>query len=237
MSLASLHGVCRHYHMGENVVRALDGVDMEIEEGEYWAVLGRSGSGKSTLLNLLGCLDRPTAGSYILNGMDVSDLSDDELSGIRSRYIGFIFQSFNLIPQLTVLENIEVPLFYQGVPPGESAHRAQEIAERVGLKGRLDHRPAELSGGQQQRVAIARSLVNDPTFLLADEATGNLDSRTEEEILAVMDELHNMGKTIILVTHNAALTRHAQRVIVLADGRIEQSYTREELDANEEVIL
>jgi putative ABC transport system ATP-binding protein len=237
MSLARLRGVCRHYRMGNNVVRALDGIDLDIDQGEYWAILGRSGSGKSTLLNLLGCLDRPTAGAYVLDGVDVSQLSDDALSHVRSRSIGFIFQSFNLIPQLTVQENIEVPLFYQGVSPVESRRRAHEIAARVGLGDRLHHRPTELSGGQQQRVAIARALVNDPAIVLADEATGNLDTTTEEEILAVMDQLHSMGKTIILVTHNASLTRHAEKVMVLADGKIESLHTREDLDAAGEDVL
>jgi len=223
--------------MGDNVVRALDGIDLDIEPGEYWAILGRSGSGKSTLLNLLGCLDRPTSGTYVLDGVDVSRLSDDALSHVRSRSIGFIFQSFNLIPQLTVEENIEVPLFYQGIAPAESRRRALEIASRVGLADRLHHRPTELSGGQQQRVAIARALVNDPAIVLADEATGNLDSATEEEILAVMDQLHGLGKTIILVTHNASLTRHAERVMVLADGKIESLRTREAIDAAGEEIL
>ena len=237
MTLASLRGVCRHYRMGDSVVRALDGIDLEIEQGDYWAILGRSGSGKSTLLNLLGCLDRPTAGTYVLDGVDVSGLSDDALSHLRSRSIGFIFQSFNLIPQLTVEENIEVPLFYQGVSPVESRRRAQAIATRVGLSERLHHRPTELSGGQQQRVAIARALVNDPAIVLADEATGNLDSTTEEEILAVMDQLHAMGKTIILVTHNAALTRHAGHVLVLADGKVERLMTRDEIDDTGEEFL
>jgi len=223
--------------MGDTVVRALDGIDLDIGQGEYWAILGRSGSGKSTLLNLLGCLDRPTSGSYVLDGVDVSRLSDDALSHVRSRSIGFIFQSFNLIPQLTVEENIEVPLFYQGVPPAESRRRALDIAKRVGLADRLHHRPTELSGGQQQRVAIARALVNDPTIVLADEATGNLDSTTEEEILAVMDQLHGLGKTIILVTHNASLTRHAEKVMVLADGKIQSLHTREEIDEAGEDVL
>jgi len=233
MSLARLEGVCRHYTMGETVVRALDGIDLEIGQGQYWAIMGRSGSGKSTLLNILGCLDRPTAGSYVLDGMDVSDLDDDALSSVRSRSIGFIFQSFNLIPQLTVLENIEVPLFYQGLPPSESKRRASEIAGNVGLSDRLHHRPTELSGGQQQRVAIARALVNDPAVILADEATGNLDSATEREILNVMDRLHGLGKTIILVTHNPALTRRAEYVLSLADGRIESLKRRAEIDAAE----
>ena len=221
MNLATLRGVCRHYVMGDNVVKALDGIDLEIQKGEYWAILGRSGSGKSTLLNLLGCLDRPTGGTYILDGVDVSSLDDDALSHVRSKSIGFIFQSFNLIPQLTVLENIEVPLFYQGLNHNDSREQAAAMAARVGLADRLDHRPTELSGGQQQRVAIARALVNDPAIVLADEATGNLDSHTETEILAVMDQLHELGKTIILVTHNASLTRCAEKVMVLADGRIE----------------
>ncbi len=221
MTMARLEGVCRHYRMGNDVVKALDGISLEIKEKEYLAVLGRSGSGKSTLLNILGCLDRPTSGRYMLEGQDVSSLSDDELSRIRSRRIGFIFQSFNLIPQLTVLENIEVPLFYQGLSPRETRKKAEELAKAVGLSDRLFHRPSELSGGQQQRVAIARALVNDPAMILADEATGNLDSSTEKEILDFLDELHGLGKTIVLVTHNENLAERAERVLVLADGKIE----------------
>ncbi len=236
-AMARLSGIRRYYRMGENVVKALDGIDLEIQRGEYLAILGRSGSGKSTLLNLLGCLDRPTEGTYILDGEDVSNLDDDELSHVRSRKIGFIFQSFNLIPQLSVLENIEVPLFYQGVPPREAREKAAGLAEKVGLGMRLHHRPTELSGGQQQRVAIARALVNDPALLLADEATGNLDSATEKEILDLTDELHDLGMTVVLVTHNRSLTSRAERVLTLADGKVESVMTREELDLRKEAAL
>ncbi|MBK8974499.1 MAG: ABC transporter ATP-binding protein [Planctomycetes bacterium] len=208
--------------MGTTIVRALDGVSVRIRRGEYIAIMGRSGSGKSTMLNLLGCLDRPTAGEYVLGGKRVSELSDDELSVLRGKTIGFIFQSFNLIPQLTVLENLEVPLFYQGRVGAESRRKAEQLATRVGLDGRLDHKPMELSGGQQQRVAIARALMNDPLFLLADEATGNLDSRTEAEILSLLDELHGEGVTVVMVTHNERVARHAERTIWLRDGKVER---------------
>ncbi len=221
--LVRLENVARHYPMGTEVVRALDGIDLTIRRGEYWSVVGRSGSGKSTLLNILGCLDRPTSGRYLLGGTDVGTLDDDALSTIRGRRIGFIFQSFNLIPQLTVLENLEVPLFYQGVPLGEARRRAEHFAARVGLSGRLGHRPNELSGGQQQRVAIARAMVNDPLILLADEATGNLDSHTEEEILDLLDELHTEGKTIVMVTHSENVASRAERTLVLKDGRVERT--------------
>ncbi|MCA8955514.1 MAG: ABC transporter ATP-binding protein [Planctomycetes bacterium] len=218
--VAELSDVRRHYQMGTEVVRALDGIDLSIRRGEYLAIMGRSGSGKSTLLNILGLLDRPTSGEYSLEGKPVSTLNDKQLSEVRGRNIGFIFQSFNLIPQLTVLENLEVPLFYQNAIGPESRRKAEELAVRVGLSGRLKHRPTELSGGQQQRVAIARALMNDPLYLLADEATGNLDSNTEAEILTLLDELHAEGITIIMVTHNPAMGDRAERVVWLADGRI-----------------
>ena len=221
-AIAELIGVERHYKMGDNLVRALDGVDLRILRGEYIAIMGRSGSGKSTLLNLLGCLDRPTGGKYLVGGEDVSTLDDSRLSEVRGKRIGFIFQSFNLIPQLTVLENLEVPLFYQGRVGAESRAKAERLAERVGLAGRLSHRPLELSGGQQQRVAIARALMNDPLFLLADEATGNLDSKTEDEILRLMDELHTEGVTIVIVTHNPKVAERAEQVVWLRDGRVER---------------
>jgi putative ABC transport system ATP-binding protein len=223
--IAALEGIHRHYTMGSNIVRALNGVDLDIRRGEYLAIMGRSGSGKSTLLNLLGCLDRPTAGRYLLGGQDVSALDDGALSEVRGKHIGFIFQSFNLIPQLTVLENLEVPLFYQGRVGAESQRKAQVLAERVGLGDRLGHRPTELSGGQQQRVAIARALMNDPLFLLADEATGNLDTSTEAEILALMDELQREGMTIVVVTHNPKVAEHAERTIWLKDGEVEKIVT------------
>ena len=217
-----LEAVHRHYVMGETVVKALNGVSIAIERGAYVAIMGRSGSGKSTLLNILGCLDRPTTGTYTLGDQQVNDLDDAALSDVRGQQIWFIFQSFNLIPQLTVLENLEVPLFYQNRIGPKSRAKAEQLARRVGLEGRLGHRPMELSGGQQQRVAIARAMMNDPLFLLADEATGNLDSKTEEEILDLFDELRGEGKTIIVVTHNPRVAEHAQRTIWLKDGLVEQ---------------
>jgi putative ABC transport system ATP-binding protein len=220
--VAELESVTRTYRMGANEVRALDELSFVFGRGEYWAVMGSSGSGKSTLLNLLGCIDRPTSGSYRIDGEDVSGLSDDELSEIRSRKLGFVFQSYNLIPQLNVLENILVPLFYQDDPPEDGERRARELAERVGLGNRLLHRPLELSGGQQQRVAIARALVNQPSLILADEATGNLDSHTAMEILELLDELHAEGRTIIVVTHEPDVGERAQHVLRLKDGRIEE---------------
>jgi putative ABC transport system ATP-binding protein len=219
--IAEFRDVHRHYAMGENIVRALNGVSMQVHKGDHLAIMGRSGSGKSTMLNLLGCLDRPTSGHYLVGGRDVSGLSDDALSEVRGREIGFIFQSFNLIPQLTVLENLEVPLFYQGRVGAESRRKAQYLADRVGLGNRLDHKPLELSGGQQQRVAIARALMNDPLFLLADEATGNLDSNTELEILDLLDELRREGLTIVIVTHNQKVAERADRTLWLKDGQVE----------------
>lgn len=218
--VAELIDVRRVYRMGSNEVRALDGVSVSFGAGEFWSIMGTSGSGKSTLLNILGCIDRPTGGSYRVDGTDVNELDDDGLSELRGTRIGFVFQSFNLIPQLNVLENILVPVFYRDQQPPDAEARARRIAERVGLGGRLDHRPTELSGGQQQRVAIARSLINDPPILLADEATGNLDSATAQEILGLFDELHAEGKTILLVTHEPAVGRRAQKILRLKDGRI-----------------
>ncbi|MCA9002373.1 MAG: ABC transporter ATP-binding protein [Planctomycetes bacterium] len=207
--------------MGGEMVNALIDFTFQFRSGEYWAVMGTSGSGKSTLLNLLGCIDRPSSGSYKIRGQEVSNLDDDELSALRGRELGFIFQSYNLIPQLNVIDNILVPVIYQDDPIPNAKERAIEIAERVGLKGRLDHRPNQLSGGQQQRVAIARSLINDPAMILADEATGNLDSQTAGEILDLFDELNDSGKTILLVTHEPEVGRRAQHILRLKDGRIE----------------
>ncbi|MBL8862653.1 MAG: ABC transporter ATP-binding protein [Planctomycetes bacterium] len=220
--VAELRDVTRVYRMGSHEVRALDGLSFTFRKGEYWSIMGSSGSGKSTLLNLLGCIDRATSGSYKVRGQEVGGLDDDELSELRSREIGFVFQSYNLIPQLDVLENILVPLFYQDDPPADGEERARMLAERVGLGARLGHRPMELSGGQQQRVAIARALVNDPAIVLADEATGNLDSKTALEILALFDELHAEGKTILLVTHEAKIGERAERTLRLRDGRIDE---------------
>ncbi len=220
--IAEFVGVHRHYKMGDNVVKALNGVSLQIRRGDYTAIMGRSGSGKSTMLNILGCLDRPTGGEYMLGGENVSGMTDNVLSEARGQRIGFIFQSFNLIPQLTVLENLEVPLFYQDRVGPESRAKAEELALRVGLEGRLDHKPMELSGGQQQRVAIARALMNDPLYLLADEATGNLDSSTEKEILILLEELQADGMTIVMVTHNPKVAERADNTVWLKDGEVEK---------------
>jgi putative ABC transport system ATP-binding protein len=220
-SIVQFEKVRKTYEMGVVTVEALRGVSLDIQAGEYVSIMGPSGCGKSTMLNLLGCLDRPTSGHYRLGGDDVSQLDDDALSGIRGARLGFIFQSYNLIQQLTVVENIEVPLYYQGQSEDASRTLAAQYAERVGLGHRLHHKPFELSGGQQQRVAIARALVNDPLVLLADEPTGNLDSASGVEILKIFDDLNEQGKTIILVTHDENVSRHAHRAIRLCDGQVE----------------
>jgi len=221
MSLAELIDLEKSYRMGADmVVEALRGVTLRIEEGEYLAIMGASGSGKSTLLNLLGCLDRPTRGRYLLGGEDVSQLSDGELSEVRGRRIGFVFQSFNLIPQLSALDNIEVPLFYQGMHRRDRRRRATALAEQVGLGQRARHKPMELSGGEQQRVAIARALANDPLIILADEPTGNLDSKTGLDILTIFDDLTARGRTLIVVTHDENIARRTHRTVRLADGRV-----------------
>jgi putative ABC transport system ATP-binding protein len=224
--IVRLENVRREYRMGDSIVAALRGLSFDIQPGEYVAIMGPSGCGKSTLLNLLGCLDRPSAGRYLLGGDDVSLLDDDALSSIRGRRLGFVFQSYNLIPQLTVIENIEVPLFYQDRPDDEARALAVSLAERVGLGHRLDHKPSELSGGQQQRVAIARALAADPLVILADEATGNLDSASGREILAVFDDLHAQGKTLIMVTHDPGIGDRAHRLIRLRDGELESDRRR-----------
>ncbi len=218
---AQIKDLTKHYVLKSETVRALRGVSFDIPEGDYIAIMGASGSGKSTLLNLLGCLDRPTSGQYILGDDDVAQMDDDQLSHIRASRIGFVFQSYNLIPQLTVVENIEVPLYYLGRLNAASRRRCKQLAAMVGLGERLDHRPTQLSGGQQQRVAIARSLVNDPYFILADEATGNLDSVTTEEILALFQMLNDQGRTIVMVTHEDEVCQHAKRVIRLRDGEVQ----------------
>ncbi len=218
-----LEGVCRHYRVGEETVKALDGVSFTIAKGGYWAIMGPSGSGKSTLLNILGCLDRPSSGAYWLNGENTATMEDNALSDHRLKNLGFVFQSFHLIPQLTVVENIEMPLFYLGVPQKERRRRAQELAARVGMEHRLRHLPSELSGGQRQRVAVARALANDPAVLLADEPTGNLDSATSVQIMQLFQELHEQGKTVILVTHEPDIAAYAKSHIVVKDGHI-QSY-------------
>jgi len=216
------HSLTREYVMGAEVVHALRGVDIQIKKNEYVACMGPSGSGKSTLMNLIGCLDTPTAGEYWLNGQKVSDLTDDELARIRNKEIGFVFQTFNLLPRANSLHNVELPLIYAGLGAAERKRRAARALERVGLGDRMDHRPNELSGGQRQRVAIARALVNEPSILLADEPTGNLDSATGNEIMGLFQELHDAGQTIVLVTHEHDIAAHARRQIHLLDGKIER---------------
>ena len=214
------HKLAREYDMGSEVVRALRGVDLQIRRNEYVAVMGPSGSGKSTLMNLIGCLDTPTAGEYWLNGQKVSDLADDDLARIRNKEIGFVFQTFNLLPRADALHNVELPLIYAGLSARERRDKAAQALTRVGLGDRMDHKPNELSGGQRQRVAIARALVNSPSILLADEPTGNLDSTTSQEIMAVFGELHRQGQTVVMVTHEADIAAHAARVVTLRDGLI-----------------
>ena len=217
-----LEDVKRHYTVGGETVKALDGVSFTIGRGSYWAIMGPSGSGKSTLLNILGCLDRPTHGHYWLNGVDVAGMNDNQLSDHRLKNLGFVFQSFHLIPQLTVLENIEMPMFYLGVSPAERRRRARELADRVEMTHRLNHLPAELSGGQRQRVAVARALANDPAVLLADEPTGNLDSATSVQIMGLFQELYEQGKTVIVVTHEPDIDAYAKSHILVKDGLIKK---------------
>jgi putative ABC transport system ATP-binding protein len=216
----------REYQMGGETVRALRGVDLAIRRNEYVAIMGPSGSGKSTLMNLIGCLDTPTGGEYWLNGQEVSRMTDDHLARVRNREIGFVFQTFNLLPRASALQNVELPLVYAGAGARERRERAREALVRVGLEDRMDHRPNELSGGQRQRVAIARALVNRPSILLADEPTGNLDTATSEEIMRVFATLHDQGQTVIMVTHEADIAAHAARVVVLRDGKVETDTSR-----------
>jgi putative ABC transport system ATP-binding protein len=217
-----LRGVKKDYEIGEHAVLALRGVDLDIRRNEYVAIMGPSGSGKSTLMNLLGCLDTPSEGQYWLEGNQVSEMNDDALARVRNRHIGFVFQTFNLLPRATALHNVELPLIYAGLRRNERHERAKSVLERVGLGDRMQHRPAELSGGQRQRVAIARALVTEPSILLADEPTGNLDSKTSEEIMILLEKLHEAGQTIVLVTHEADIAAHARRRITLRDGVIER---------------
>ena len=214
-------GVRKHYHTGDSVVRALDGIDLRIEKGTYVAIMGPSGSGKSTLMNILGCIDVPTSGRYRLQGLDVGTLDDDTLSGVRNREIGFVFQSFNLLPRMNALENVAVPLEYAGVRKEERLRRAAEELRKVGLSDRVLHRPDALSGGQRQRVAVARALIMHPSIILADEPTGNLDSAATGEVMKLFDTIHRKGNTVILVTHEEAVARHAHRILRLRDGKIE----------------
>lgn len=218
--LIEIRDMCKIYNPGENEVRALDHVDLRIDKNEFVAIIGQSGSGKSTLMNMLGCLDVPTSGTYILNGQDVSNLTDDDLSDIRNREIGFIFQGFNLIAGLTALENVELPLIYRGVPKKERIRLSEIALEKVGLKARMDHKPSEMSGGQQQRVAIARAIAQAPPVILADEPTGNLDSSSTKEIMEILKGLHAEGRTVILITHDNEIAERAKRIIRIMDGKI-----------------
>lgn len=231
-ALVEIKDMCKIYNPGENEVRALNHVNVSIEAGEFVAIIGQSGSGKSTLMNMLGCLDVPTGGTYMLHGKDVSHLDDDELSDIRNKEIGFIFQGFNLIPNLTALENVELPLIYRGVGKKKRIQLAEEALIKVGLKERMEHKPAEMSGGQQQRVAIARAIAQAPPIILADEPTGNLDSVSTGEIMQIMKDLHKEGRTIILITHDNEIAARAERVIKIKDGCIE-SDTAEGVKADE----
>ena len=220
-ALVDVQDICKVYNPGENEVRALDHISVQIDEKEFVAIIGQSGSGKSTLMNMLGCLDVPTSGTYMLHGKDVSHMSDDELSDIRNQEIGFIFQGFNLIQNLTAVENVELPLIYRGASKKERMELAREALKKVGLENRMDHKPAEMSGGQQQRVAIARAIAQAPPIILADEPTGNLDSGSSKEIMEILKELHEEGRTVIIITHDNDIAAQAKRVIKIMDGRIE----------------
>ncbi len=222
MNACRLEHVSRSYRMGEDLVHALDDVCAEFKQGSFWAIMGSSGAGKSSLLNILGCLDRPSSGRYFVGSQDITALSDDELSQLRLSRLGFIFQSFHLIPGLNVQENIALPMFYKNIGDDLSQERAEELADLVGLSDRLNHRPNELSGGQQQRVAVARALANDPDILLADEPTGNLDSNTSRQVMELLARLNGQGKTILMVTHELEIAAYAHRRLIMADGRIER---------------
>ena len=220
-AVISLHGITRDFQLGAQTVHVLKGIDLDIKQGEYVALMGPSGSGKSTLMNLLGCLDTPTAGSYTLAGRDVSRMDDNDLAAVRNKEIGFVFQTFNLIPRQTAVQNVALPLVYAGKTKEERVTRAEEVLMQVGLADRMDHRPNQLSGGQRQRVAIARALVNTPSMILADEPTGNLDSTTSVEIMRLFDDIHKAGNTLVVVTHEEEIAQHAHRIIRLRDGQIE----------------
>jgi putative ABC transport system ATP-binding protein len=224
-----IRDIVKNYQVGSQIVRALRSVSVDINRNEYVAIMGPSGSGKSTLMNLLGCLDTPTSGSYILNGTDVSKMEDDYLAEIRNKEIGFVFQTFNLLPRYTALENVTLPLIYAGISKIEREKQALETINQVGLSDRMTHKPNELSGGQRQRVAIARALVNRPSIILADEPTGNLDSKTSLDIMGLLDVIHKNGNTVILVTHEEDIARHAHRIIRLLDGEISQDYRNEHI--------
>src|SRR5499427_8904854 len=225
--LIDIRDITKVYQMGEQTVQALAGVSLGVERGEYVAIMGPSGSGKSTLMNLIGCLDTPTSGSYVLNGREVARMTDDELAAIRNQEIGFVFQTFNLLPRTTALQQVELPLVYSGVSRKERKDRALKALEAVGLTERMSHQPSELSGGQRQRVAVARALINNPSILLADEPTGNLDSQTGAEIMSLFDELNGRGNTIVLVTHEEDIAAHARRIVRLKDGKVRDDQPNE----------
>jgi len=228
MSLViKIRNITRDFALGSEIVKVLKGIDLDIERGEYVALMGPSGSGKSTLMNLLGCLDTPTSGSYELNGSDVSNMTDDELAEIRNKEIGFVFQTFNLLPRTTALENVALPMIYAGASKTDRTERAKEVLTDVGLADRMDHKPNQLSGGQRQRVAVGRALVNKPSIILADEPTGNLDSKTSEEIMTLFDDIHKTGNTVIPVTHEEEIVEHAHRIIRLRDGVVESDTKKE----------
>lgn len=232
MSLIKIRNITRDFPLGNEIVKVLKGIDLDIERGEYVALMGPSGSGKSTLMNLLGCLDTPTSGSYELNGKDVSNMTDDELAEIRNKEIGFVFQTFNLLPRTTALENVALPMIYAGASKSERTERAKQVLTDVGLADRMDHKPNQLSGGQRQRVAVGRALVNHPSIILADEPTGNLDSKTSEEIMKLFGDIHKAGNTVILVTHEEEIAENAHRIIRLRDGIVE-SDTKKEVGSNQ----
>lgn len=226
MNLLEIRDIKRDFRLGSEILHVLKGISLNIEKGEYVALMGPSGSGKSTLMNILGCLDTPTSGEYFLNGRDVSKLSDAELADIRNKEIGFVFQTFNLMPRTTALDNVALPMIYAGVGKEKRQERAREVLELVGLSDRMTHKPNELSGGQRQRVAVARALVNRPSIILADEPTGNLDSKTSQEIMALFNEIHQKGNTVILVTHEEDIAQHAHRIIRLRDGLIDSDFRK-----------
>lgn len=226
MNLLEIRDIKRDFRLGSEILHVLKGISLNIEKGEYVALMGPSGSGKSTLMNILGCLDTPTSGEYFLNGRDVSKLSDAELADIRNKEIGFVFQTFNLMPRTTALDNVALPMIYAGVGKEKRQERAREVLELVGLSDRMTHKPNELSGGQRQRVAVARALVNRPSIILADEPTGNLDSKTSQEIMALFNEIHQKGNTVILVTHEEDIAQHAYRIIRLRDGLIDSDFRK-----------
>ncbi|MDN3595051.1 ABC transporter ATP-binding protein [Zunongwangia endophytica] len=229
-----IRNIIRNFPLGQEIVKVLKGIDLDIDRGEYVAFMGPSGSGKSTLMNLLGCLDTPTGGSYILNGKDVSQMTDSDLAEVRNKEIGFVFQTFNLLPRTTALDNVALPMIYAGASKADRKKRAEEVLTNVGLGDRMDHKPNQLSGGQRQRVAVGRALVNKPSIILADEPTGNLDSKTSVEIMNLFDEIHAAGNTVILVTHEEDIAEHAHRIIRLRDGVIE-SDTRKEVVSSQNI--